>query len=161
MYPSKTYEQHFSHFKERLKERYNLDITEDEYNSLTIKKAYYKLKAHAVFVSVIHRGVSILVIYSSRDKLFKTCLPLDLNNLPVPHIFKSKFKRESFNDYLNNKIIELRNMSHLKDLDERMLFTNHTKEIATLYYIISKRDIENNIHDKIKFASATTTLSKI
>ncbi len=87
--PIKTFEQHAEHFILRLKERYDLDITFDEYNDLCKNKGdnynplYCRNSCKKIGYVYIH-GIKVVVLnYRAKDKAlntmtcYSTCFPAD------------------------------------------------------------------------------------
>lgn len=70
-----------SHFIERLKERYDLDMTPEEYHALLAGKTYVGLfdrgAAHSVG-TVMFKGVKVWCLYNRVLHLFTTCFPPDV-----------------------------------------------------------------------------------
>ncbi len=141
MYRGRSFEEHYNHFSDRLKERYNLEITEEEYIDLVVKENYYKLSSNATFCSTCFKGVEIVAVYDRVAKRFRTCLPYDINILPIPNTFIEKYiRRTYFNEFVNNKIKEVRELNELWLLDKKTLFMTHPKPIAHLVYAMKKAE---------------------
>jgi hypothetical protein len=134
----KTKEEIFVHFKRRLKERYNLDITENEYKNLTIKEVYYKLNSNRSFCKIVINNTDVNVIWDNDVRLFRTCLPYDLDILPVPKIMRGSVDLYKFNEFVNNKIKEANSNTELFYLDSKNLFTENKIEIASIISLIKK-----------------------
>jgi len=78
----------FNHVKKRLKERYNLDITMNEYANLCLSRVdhipinveYQKNDTQKIY-DMYHKGFMVRVVYSEKRNLITTVLPKEKENV--------------------------------------------------------------------------------
>lgn len=77
----KTYEQHRAHFIDRLKLRYEIDISADEYDDLLKNqhrkgfRGHIKKSGGKTFGEMQIKGIRVVLLYNNETKSFDTCYP--------------------------------------------------------------------------------------
>lgn len=91
----KQLDEHRKHFIERLKERYDIDITEKQYNELcNLKTSKYKgilSKSSNSTIGIAKiKNQEVWVLYNSKTKCFSTCYPSDIET-NIESAFRASF----------------------------------------------------------------------
>lgn len=135
----KPMEEHIAHFKKRLKERFNIEITTEEYDELVGSIAYakniYHLNSSNIVYSLMIKGVEVWVIYAkTNDKLpsrLKTAM-VPFKNLLVPDCLAHKYNNMMFTQRVGELIVEITEISKLVDLNNVKEFFIGHQEISPL-----------------------------
>lgn len=119
---------YFPHFQQRLKERYNLDITLDEYHELNAQelKIMYKLSANNKLGTLEFKGIEIIVIKYRQPTLLKTALT-SKQLMPAPLEAKKRgITRHMFHEDLEilSKEVEKVKQIFIEMNDKRAYFVN-------------------------------------
>ncbi len=122
----KTFEEHRKHFILRTKDRYNIDVQEDEYVGLCKSfQGIYKKNANNTIGFVFHKGEKIWCLYGNKTHALSTAYPADIEfdgmsaiRACFPKVVKP-FAEHVYKAYLNEK--------------EDIAFKNN-KEMAMYYH---------------------------
>lgn len=151
----KSYEETRVHFIQRIKERYNIILLEDEYDAL-LKQArdfdsIYKINSNTKLVLATIKGEKVFSIYkkglkekggwgATKTRLL-TCLKLNGNNFPCPHsLLRKGIKKEDFEIEMNLTISKVMELSkEIEKVGRKEFFLNNTsnqklKKCAVLWY---------------------------
>lgn len=74
----KPYELHRHHFIDRLKERYGLDISQEEYDELNRKQEFrsmFQKGSGSLIVELFYKGRRIMAIFNKKSQILTTALP--------------------------------------------------------------------------------------
>lgn len=110
-----TVDYHFPHFRDRLKERYNLDISLEEYLALNEEPVLpiYYISCQNKIGTVSFKGVELVVIKYMNPKVLKTVLLKD-REYPMPKIIKEAgFTKEQFHAGLKAVIKEIEDVKEI------------------------------------------------
>lgn len=149
----------YKHFSERLKERYNISISETEYNDLNSKfttknyfKYYYRLSGNRKFGSIIIKEKEVFVIYDKELKRFVTCY--FFKTFPLPKELKNLLTIDEFNEYIENKLLlvdiifewyKVNNFDNQKLFKEKPFNENHRTYSCVYYKYKNNKSCEDKI----------------
>lgn len=147
-----------THFRQRLKERYNIEISESEYFELSKKliDVMYKLNSNKSFGVLNIKGQDVLVIRNNDMKALQTVYIKDDMRLPVPMGYRTKgITPQQFNIDLKKKLDELKELSKLLlTMDTKTFFMSKPGGHPTWMYSVAycywkKRDILRSTIQKL------------
>ena len=156
----KSYEETREHFVQRLKERYDMDLTNDEYNKLVSRdflyQNIYKVNGLTLVIWAKIKNKHVLCIYKkkeNRDFLggeykgvkmpsrLVTCLKIN-DKMPVPFsLIREGFDKEKFEKEVNNVITQVVELSkEIGEVGKAEFFKNNKshfllKGMAVSWYL--------------------------
>jgi hypothetical protein len=137
-----TREYYYPHFKQRLKERYNLDITYNQYEDLCKQNPIivYELSFHNRYAIVTFNNVKLHVIRYNPN-ILKTVVIDDNTKRPIPRkLLLQGMSKEEFNERLNNCLSVINNLKdHFLSLkkDTKVFFMTRNTNYPFLYYTLA------------------------
>lgn len=144
---TKSEAEHIAHFKLRLKERFDIHLTDKQYYEMLKKpqkfKCLYHLSVHTTLREGTINGKKVWVLYASKDHRrgvdlparFKTALLPDTGFYIVPKDLSYIYDHEQFTAKLNETIAYMKKLSEKLDLnDKKSFFIKHVNEHRTIKY---------------------------
>jgi hypothetical protein len=144
----KPYDEVREHFIFRLNQRYDIDITNDEYDSITkdrekfielykinnyVELVYVPIKEKFVLCVYVRKKKRRKMVYDEQPPKLKTCLVLD-EYLPCPNILRKinrfRFDREVFVKEIDNLIRQVMELSYeYYSVGKKNFFTNNKSDM--------------------------------
>jgi len=135
--PTKEY--YYPHFKQRLKERYNMDIIYDEYVDLCHQNPFiiYELSHNNRYATVLFNSVKLYTIRYNPN-ILKTVIIDNEISRPIPRQLRLwGMSKEEFNNRLNNNLMIIHGLKdHLISLnyDYKKFFTTKNTSYPFVFY---------------------------